>query len=257
MHSQSGMRLGKILVVVASSAPIVAVTSMGCSDNGQSVFADLDAQVEGSPGDTGFFAADSGDGARDAPATCAPALPAGFAPAWKGPGVDTTKCLKTQLQGYADACLGQPYDPGKCDAFKQANAACAACLETDDTATAYGPIIWHSQRLFFTVNIAGCISIEQADPTGATCAAAYQADVVCKETACTSCFFIASPSFDTFAACEKTAGSSVCQTYAPPEATKCASAHAADAASTTCFPNASQGTVDLFLQIAPLFCGAK
>lgn len=250
------MRFRRIVAAVAA-APL-ALVAFACGDSSTSTFNEADSASDGQFTDTSYFQDDSGDGARDAPTTCAPALPAGFAPAWKAPVTSATACKSGQLTAYAAACLGQPYNAGKCDAFKQANAACAACAESDDTAAQYGPVVWHDKRTYFTLNTAGCIAITSKDASSTGCAAAYQAVLVCQEVACDSCFSIQNPTFSTFQACEKSAGKTVCQSYAAGEGSKCATVHAPDAATNACFP--ASGTVtaaDLFAQIAPLFCGGS
>ncbi len=259
VHSLSGMRFEKISVVaagIALSASLLLAAAACSSSSGSATFGpDPDASPEAAAGDTGFFQVDAGDGSRDAPTTCAPALPPSFAPTWKAPGVDLTACKAADLTGYAAACLGQPYDVAKCDAFKATNAKCAACVESDSAAAQQAPILWHQARAYFTLDIAGCIAIEAKDTTGTGCAAAYQAIISCKELSCESCFSIQNPTFETFAACEKAAGTGVCATYGTTESTKCANVHDAAAPTSACFPGATDTTVDLFLKIAPLFCG--
>jgi hypothetical protein len=261
VHTLNGMRSGKIFVVgvgsvVVACSCLVSIAA-GCnSSSGEATFGgDPDAQPESSVADTGFFQDDGGDGGRDAPTTCAPALPPGFAPTWKPPIVSPTACKTADLTAYAAACLGQPYDPTKCDAFKAGSATCAACVESDSAAAQLAPVLWHDGRTYFTLNIAGCIAIESGDTTGAGCAAAYQAIIACKELSCDSCFSIQSPTFQTFAACEQAAGSGVCGTYGVTESQKCATVRDAGAPTSACFPGATDTTVDLFMKIAPHFCG--
>ena len=264
VHNPSGMRKDQIfaLLGVAMLAPGAALLSLaslasfaGCSSSGGSTFADLDAAPESAPGDSSFFETDGGDASADAPSTCAPVLPTGFTAAWKPPTVDLTACKTADLAGYATACLGQPYDPTACDTFKAANAKCAQCVESDATAAQLGPVLWHLSRTYFTLNVAGCIALEAKDQTGTGCAGAYQAVIACKELSCNSCFSIKSPSFATFAACEKNAGTGVCNSYGIAESTKCADVKDAAAPTSACFPAATDTTVDLFKKIAPLFCG--
>jgi hypothetical protein len=250
------MRLRHVSVALLA-APFVA---FACStSSGPSTFSgDTDAggPLTDADNDTATFQFDTGpgDAPRDAVSTCSPQSVPGFNPTWQAPGVTKAACTGTQLTGYSDACLAQPLDPNKCTAFKTANAACTACVETDDTAAKLGPIVWHRTRTYFTVNIAGCIAIEQNDTTQFSCGAAYQAAVSCKEKACDSCFSIDVPSFDAFTACEKNAGT-VCQSFDNSEQTTCTGLHDAGAPTNTCFPGTGEGTVQLFARIAPLFCG--
>jgi hypothetical protein len=259
VHNPSGMRLEKIfgLLALAVLAPSATLLSFaGCSSSGASTFADLDAAPESAPAeDSSFFATDGGDASADAPTTCTPALPAGFTSTWKPPAVDLTACKAADLTAYATACLGQPYDPTACNTYKAANAKCAQCVESDATGAQLAPVLWHLSRTYYTLNIAGCIALEAKDQTGTGCAAAYQAVIACKELSCDSCFSIKSPSFATFAACEKNAGTGVCNSYGIAESTKCADVKDAAAPTSACFPAATDTTLDLFKKIAPLFCG--
>ena len=241
--------------MAAAGASLVAVAACS-SDSGAATFGgDPDAQPESGAADTGFFSSDAGDAGRDGPTTCAPALPPGFAPTWKPPAVDLTACKTADLTGYAAACLGQPYDPTKCDAYKAASAKCAPCLESSSAAAQLAPVLWHDGRSYFTLNIAGCISIEAKDTSGSGCAASYQAIIECKELSCESCFGIQNPTFQTFSACEQAAGTSVCGTYGTTESQKCATVRDAAAPTSACFPGPTDTIVDLFLKIAPNFCG--
>lgn len=246
----TGTLLSLFFIFIAFAAETACSASPGTSTFG----ADPDAGPEASaPLDGGTF--QGNDGAGDARTTCAPTLPAGFAPKWQPPASDLSACKAADRAGYAAACLAQPYVAATCDAFKTANAKCAGCLESDATAAQLGPVLWHDARTYFTLNIAGCIAVEAKDTTGAGCAGAYQSVVTCKEQACDACFAIQSPSFTTFAACEKAAGSGVCATYGAAEGTKCVGVKDAGAATSACFPSATDGAIDLFNKIAPLFCG--
>ncbi len=259
VHTLSGMRSGKILFVAALAVTASSsglLFAAGCSSSSGATFgADPDAQPESAPGDTGFFQTDSGDGGRDAPTTCAPALPSGFVPAWKPPAVDLTACKTAELTAYGAACLVQPYDAKKCDAYKTANAKCSVCVESDSAAAQLAPVLWHDGRSYYTLNLAGCIAIEGKDNTGTGCAAAYQTILSCKELSCDSCFAIQNPTFETFAACEKAAGAGVCATYGTTESQKCATVRDAAAPTSACFPGPTDTTLDLFMKLAPFFCG--
>jgi hypothetical protein len=114
--------------------------------------------------------------------------------------------------------------------------------------------VWHRARTYLTLNIAGCIAIEQNDKTEFSCGAAFQGAVTCKEKACDNCFSIDTPSFDKFSACEQQAGT-VCQSFVNSEAVSCTGLHDAGAATNACFPATGEGTIQLFARIAPLFCG--
>jgi len=253
VHTVIGMRRHRITVLLVVGLGCTA----GCSSSSPSTFSDgADSAPPADDPDSAIFSNDAGsDAPHDVTTTCALTSGAGFTPTWKAPVSNKTACAAPQITGYADACLTQPLDAAKCTAWKQANGSCAGCIESDDTAAEYGPVIWHDARQYYTLNVAGCIAIEQKDLAGAGCAGAYQASVSCNEASCENCFSIDVPSFDKFVACEKQAATGGCKTYAATESTKCATIHDADASTTACFAAGTENAAQIFARVAPLFCG--
>ncbi len=110
------------------------------------------------PGDSGSLLNDANEPA------CPPAPVPSFTPTWKPPSAAKSgACTTVQISTFFDACLGTSSNASGCAAYTQANASCTSCLQSDDTASSYGPVIWHSNRTYYTTNIAGCIADEEPD----------------------------------------------------------------------------------------------
>ena len=187
---------------------------------------------------------------------CPPASVSSFTPTWKPPSASKSgACNKTQIPSFFDACLGPSSTQSGCNAFVQSNASCTSCLQSDDTDPAYGPVVWHASRTYYTTNIAGCIADEQADAGAAGCGAAYQAVVQCKETACSACLTTQNPDFSRYAACEGQA-STECGSFNDALQMACGSA-LTDPTNVVaaCIPPAGDTSEDAYLRLAPIFCG--
>ncbi len=251
-------------VLLSSGALAMVIATGGCSDSDTpSVF------VEGTPDsgeppaavetEAGSLFQDGGSFVRtsSAPdaAACTPgATVPGFTPAWKPP-TSAHMCTAAQIAGYFGACLNSPVDPKVCTAYMTTNKACTTCLDTDETDKAYGPIIWHSSRSYFTFNIAGCVATEQKDVTESGCGAAYQASVTCKQAACDACL-AAGNEYQKFQQCESAAGKGACKSYATSLGAKCGQLQGGDASTNACFPaTATEASKDYFARLAPVLCG--
>jgi hypothetical protein len=233
----------------------LALTACGGS-NGNGVFqtANDDAGSLGSQMDGSLLPTDAGSLAQDTgPTSCTPANEAAFKPTWNPPlAFKSGACTDLQISSFYDACLGPSSNPGGCAAYVQANTSCAACLQTDDTAPQYGPVIWHANRTYYTPNIAGCIANEQGDAGAGSCGAAYQASVKCKEAACVACATSADPS--AYPTCENGADGTGCQALIAPLNTACGTALSSSPVS-VCIPPHTDTAEDAYLQLAPIFCG--
>lgn len=180
-----------------------------------------------------------------------------FTPTWKPPIASKSgACSTTQISSFFDACLGPSSNSAGCGAYIQANSSCAACLQSNDTDPKYGPVIWHSNGLYYTTNIAGCIADEQADAGADGCGAAYQAVVQCKETACNACLSATDPNFSVYSTCEDQAGSTECQSFIKTLSTTCGTA-IQDPTNPVAIriPPLTDTAQDAYLQLAPIFCG--
>jgi hypothetical protein len=247
------LRSSASLFVLASVCVLGAVV-VGCGGSGNPTF-QAGAPDAGAPGTTmdgSLLPQDSGGTIfNDAvAASCAPASVSAYAPSWKPPqSFKSGACTNLQISSYFDACLGTAATPGGCSAYESANASCASCLATDDTAAKLGPIIWHSNRSYYTTNIAGCIADEQGDAGTSSCAAAYQANVGCNEAACAACITSG------YSYCEGQAGGGECKTYVQAKTAACGAVNASGTPTAVCFPPSTDSTEDAYLQLAPIFCG--
>ena len=219
-----------------------------------------DSGAQSTPGPTGSLCGDAGSLFHDAsePA-CPPAPVASFTPSWKKPNASTSgACSSAQIATYYDACLGPASNTGGCAAFaanSADNQTCASCLGTNDTATQYGPVVWHDNLLFYTTNIAGCIADKQGDTSDTGCGAAYQAVVTCKQQACTTCLSAQNPDFTRYTACENEAAGE-CDAFIQNLDTVCGTA-LKDASNpiAVCIPPSADTAQDAYLRLAPIFCG--
>jgi hypothetical protein len=249
-----------VSLVAAFAFSMGAVATAGCSGtDGVSAFPPAgDDAGSGTPNfDAGQLGQPDTGSSAVVDATCNPAqLATTFKPTWRPPnGLRSGACSAQQISDFYDACLATPVDPAKCAAFTQANGTCASCLQSDDSDPSYGPVIWHAKHAFYTLNVPGCIANEQNDTSPQSCGAAYQADLECKQTACTGCFAVPNSSFAAFSACEKSAANE-CTTYATGLHNACGDAiHDAGSPATTCLPPSTTPAKDVYKLYAPLFCG--
>jgi hypothetical protein len=94
------------------------------------------------------------------------------------------------------------------------------------------------------------VADEQGDAGGASCGAAYQATVDCKETACVAC--VAAD----YSTCEEQAGQTGCQGYIQTLDTECGTALKDPSSPVAiCIPPSSDTAEQAYLQLAPVFCG--
>jgi hypothetical protein len=252
MQSRSRMVVPSLAVLFGSLA------AFACSGSSGSVFqaGAIDGGA-GLPASDASFLGDAASLLEDAnQPPCPPAPVTTFTPTWKPPiAFHSGACSATQMSGFFDACLAGTSTTAGCTAFVQSNATCAACLQSNESDSTYGPVIWHASRTYYTTNIAGCIADEQGDAGAASCGAAYQAIIQCKETACSACLTAQDPDFARYSACEGNAESE-CSSYVQTLETACGSS-LKDASSpvAVCLPPSSDTSEQAYLALAPVFCG--
>lgn len=206
------------------------------------------------------------DAAREdqrSPQACKPSMPANFKVDFKVPTKQSV-CSDTQLGTYWDACL----KPGAlsstdastpCGAWLAANAECGACIETEDNS---GPIQWHRDRLYYTLNVAGCLALERGETDGGanTCAHTYHASVQCQRESCDDCRIESEQDFTvSFQGCQtaaKTTGG--CKEYndkvKPPICEN--NFGGKDAAAEECFATNADDRRGFFVRVEKIFCGS-
>jgi hypothetical protein len=240
---------GSAMDVAVACVPVLV------ADAGSDAASDAgDAAIDGDAGDADDAGVDSGGGvcAPPPPGTCGPGDVSTFQPTWHPPtGAHQGLCTSTQISAYYTACLDPNATTSTCQSFQLSNAACAACISTDDTASSYGPLINKANVGIVTINVGGCIAL--LEPCNLECAQAYMANDECTESSCApNCQVFDQLSFDDYIACTQTADTCGCTT----ENTRaqCAnlltgSTHPAE----TCITAPDFQT--FYQQVAPIFCG--
>jgi len=208
-------------------------------------------------------ASSSGSGGSADGGACAPGDVATYQPVYH-PAAPAHGCADMQqISGFFDACFGVNGTAALCEKFQGTYADCASCIVTPDSAPAYGPIVNHGA--FVTANVAGCIELMIASPTGAeprcadagvaelACAKAVQAVEGCELAACqANCNVHDSTSLDGFQSCSNAADVSGCSTYA--QAAQCATP---DAGGGSCGAPAACIVADFkafYDGVVPAFC---
>jgi hypothetical protein len=237
---------------------VAALLAVGCTvSTERSEPPPWDAAVDGgggsSSGSGGGSSGSSGgfpdlDGNACQPGSVATYHPDAYHPA---SGASQGACVASggadPIRAFYDACLGSSATTDQCNAVRQTNAACVACILTPDSATAYGPLIDHGS--FVTANVAGCL--ELVAPGSLSCARAVQALGGCELAACgANCPVHDAASLANYESCAKQVESAGCQTYAT--GASCALSEP-DAA-----PKAALCLGDFqsfYSAVVPIFCG--
>ncbi len=248
-------KLSRGLVAVGSGAGLVSI-AVACGTEAGSSFKEAPPDAAAGFDATTGFEFDSG-GRPDSStgvSACEPKIPATFNPVWKAP-TRTSACALTDLSGYYDACLTpRAADAGDpCKAFTDAHASCSACVEAPDNA---GPIQWHRNRLYYTLNVAGCFALTLGQNAEGQCPDAYSDSVQCQREACNGCFDSADATFGEFQKCQQRAKEDQCKTYDTTFRSVCAPVVAAsDSGVSDCQPKASENAKDHFTRVMGIFCG--
>jgi hypothetical protein len=252
-------------VVVAGGAFLFAIAA--CSD-------DKSSQFKEHPDDAGFketgtFDPDTGnanDGSING-ASCTPSLPGTFEATWTPP-TRKNVCSPTAIGEYYDKCIpnaGSNPDPNDasdpCAQWMASNGDCAKCIEPEDNT---GAVEWHRDRFYYTLNVAGCLSLQRNEPGLGECPATYAASVQCQREACEDgCFNTHGATFADFTKCETDSKQSACATLNSKVGDVCGNYGTTEGDGGTgldCFKQALDGggTEDArthFLRFAGIFCG--
>jgi hypothetical protein len=242
-----------------STAIVTGGLLVACSDDEGSTFEDKPLLPEASAPGPGFDA--GGDGAGDAgPPRCDPAIPADFKPSWAPPATRPTPaaCSAQELTEYYAACLEDTTKPADCAAFAAAHAACTRCIEQPSTLG--GPVQWHTvgsqERLYFTINVAGCLALEQGKVGEDDCGGAYNAAVQCSRQSCEQCLATGGQ-FTQFSACQKNVQTGgLCKSYEDVQSVACSGIKDPDAGTLACFQAPGEGLDVFFPRLMNVFCGA-
>jgi hypothetical protein len=250
-----------LLAIVSAAAAVTASFGLfACSGTSSTVDFNSTKDEAGPPsvnnGDAGSFFNGPETSTTTTQAECNPSAVSSFQPAWQPPEQwKQNVCTAAQISSFYDACLTPPISATACNAFVQANANCAPCLQSKDTDATGAAVVWHEQMQYWTVNVAGCIAQATGDATATGCGASYAAAISCRQTSCNACWVAQgqSATFQQFSDCETLAGSTTCQTYAEAVPTKCGDLDKPPAG--VCMPNSGATAQQAFMQVAPLFCG--
>jgi hypothetical protein len=194
------------------------------------------------------------DAQRDPSPCCCPGPTTGFKPTWKPPAAHQDACTQAQIDGFYKGCIKTGATQQTCAPYgtngTSSNQACAKCLFTASTASAYGPLI--DVGGVVELNIAGCIAIDEGKLDGSGCGGAYQANSQCEDAMCKSnCPVTDDATFAAYQACVQQADATECQAYSNGAA--CAAAiEEAGAPGASCV--STQTFDDGYKAMAPIFC---
>lgn len=251
------MQKGRAFFTFGSIVALFAF-AVACESESSSVFNENEDAGSDFGADTGpGFNVDSQTTQQDVeiPVSCTPSLPATFKPMWKVP-TKAAVCSLKELGDYFDACL-TPHAPDAgdpCKTWTDAHATCAVCIEPTDNT---GPIQWHRDRFYYTLNIAGCLALERNEPDEGQCPAAYAATIQCQRASCDGCFSADGATFSDFQKCQTSARASACAGYEGIRGTTCGTTYNdPDGGAYDCFPRSKdEQQKDHFVRVKAIFCG--
>jgi len=250
------MQKGRAFVSVGLTVGLFALAVAACESETGSNFDD--SEQDAGVADTGpGFNTDGNTTGKDAtgPVTCDPSLPATFKPAWKPP-TKSAACRQDELGEYFDACLtNQGPDAGDpCKTWTDAHAECAACIEPADNT---GPVQWHRDRYYYTLNVAGCLAISRNEMDEGQCPAAYAASIQCQRESCDDCFRAEGATFQDFTKCQQGARNSACSGYEGKIGQVCGTTYNdPDGGSYDCFRQSGDANQKAhFVRVEGIFCG--
>lgn len=170
------------LLAVASTSLLVALIAGACSSPS--------AQPTDLKGDGGLGSSSGGDGGEGGvvTATCPDPL-TGFGmpyapPAAASPG----KCSDAAIVAIAAACYGAQKSAKACADARAAQATCAACLYTDESAPAWSAVVTlPSLGGAIALNWPGCVALLDGKSGPGTCGKAANDYGLCPEARCRAC----------------------------------------------------------------------
>ncbi len=249
------MQKGRAFLSVGLTVGLLALAVAACESETGSSF-DETEQDAGST-DTGpGFNTDGSSNDQDGrgPIECSPSLPNSFSPNWKPP-TKSSACSQAELGEYFDACLTShgPDAGDPCKTWTDAHASCAACIEPADNS---GPIQWHRDRFYYTLNVAGCLAISRDEMNPGQCPATYAASIQCQRDSCSDCFLIDNATFPDFQKCQGSAKASACASYESKISEICGTTYNdPDGGAYDCFRQSSDADQKQhFVRVEGIFC---
>ncbi|HVH45916.1 MAG TPA: hypothetical protein VM925_26365 [Labilithrix sp.] len=246
---------GRVFFSVAVAAGALALLAAACENSEPASNFGEGEEDSGSSAETGTFNVDAGSIVDSiAPVSCTPSLPPTFKAAWKAP-TKASACSPTQLSEYFDACLtGKAPDSGDpCKAWTDANGTCASCIEPADNS---GPIQWHRDRYYHTLNLAGCLALKRNEPNEGQCPASYAASIQCQRESCDDCFRTPNATFDDFKKCQASAKKDACASLEATVGQTCGTTYNdPDGGAYDCFNSGAEAVKLHFVRVEGIFCG--
>lgn len=249
-------RVALVSVLVTVGAAVLGAAA--CEESAESTFPEPHEDAAAEASGPGFIPPpqDGSVGDELAPAKeCAPSLPEPFEPTWRPP-TKAGACESEELGGYYDACVSAPEgDAGDpCSTWRDAHAACAACLEPADDN---GPVQFYKERRLYGLNVAGCLAILRDEREEGGCPAAYAAAVQCQRASCDACSLRSQAEFAEYNRCQREARETVCKPYDDAVRAACPPGfNAPDGGAFDCFrASTSEGERAHFVRVEGIFCG--
>jgi hypothetical protein len=256
MRGSLDMQKGRAFLAVGLVTCTLAMAVVACESDSSSNFDE--SEKDGGVIDTGpGFNIDRDTPGKDAtgPVNCTPQMPATFSPTWKAPTRTPNACATQDLADYYDACLTNhgPDAGDPCKVWRDAHDACTKCIEPEDKS---GPVQWHRDRYYYTLNVAGCLSLLRDEPNEGQCPATYSASIQCQRASCDSCFETQGATFSDFQTCQKGAKATACGTYESKIAQVCGTTYNdPDGGAYDCFQQNGDTAKSLFARVEGIFCG--
>ncbi|MFO0675535.1 MAG: hypothetical protein U0169_03315 [Polyangiaceae bacterium] len=241
----------------------VAVTaSAACSSktpgSDDSEFGDKDGGSDaagnagsGGSAGSGGTAGTAGAGDGGAGGSCSPATVGTYTPPTLKPivGWKTGACTTAQIGDFVTACLLN--NDANCKTFMDAaaNKTCMACIETPESAAAYGAFVSTSGGVFD--NTYGCMEHYKAG-CGSSAATADKCGELACATACTG------KNDDAVKACLEIAGKGTCKNYVDTANANCSQTFRGDPppeAQVTCFGTQADTADTFYKRYIAAFCG--
>jgi hypothetical protein len=130
-------------------------------------------------------------------------------------------CTAAQINGYVSSCLVA--DTSVCDAFKQQNPTCFACIDSNDTDSSWGPVVRFADRSYSERNFPGCAANALGETGDSGCGAAEALYEDCRRLACRGCLPIATQAdYNALVSCgDRPEANKICASYNASRNVKC------------------------------------
>lgn len=247
----------RVVSIVAAATGVLVFAA--CGDSTDSTFTpDTDSGAADGPISNLVPEGGGPDSSKEGgPASCEVKIADAYKPvAWVAP-TKSAACSATDIDDYWNACLKdteKTEKDGTCSTWKAAHATCAACAEPANNS---GAVQWHANRKILTLNLPGCLAIQQNKLAVGDCGESYHNAQQCRRDACLYCFDLGG-SYEQYDACHKAAAKvGVCASYEGVQSTACQGVSAPGSDTLKCFRDTGSGeTFDVHeKRVIGIFCG--